>query len=457
MEDNKYNKRRSFTIEEKLKFVTMLKAGESQNSISQQTGIDRKNLRRWKLQESELIKLSKKREHKRIDGGGRKAFYPEIEQKLLEFFTKERNDNRPVTYNNLRNHILSPDFGTKLPQDFKISDKFLFGWSRRHKITSRKITHYGQLDNRDPHETKKLIEEYLIQLKCATAGMTMDRIFNMDETPCYFDMVRDCTLDFVGSKNVVGVDTGFRKNRYTVCLTISLDGRMLPPMIIFRGLKKIPKVKIPTGKAIIAVNKSGSMDTILLKMWMDTIFCKRGSYFSTTPSLLIWDSYGTHKKEDIIIHLSKKYGSQALVIPPKTTPFMQPLDVTINSSFKAAMRNEWDKWVKEEPPEFTTKGYRKRPSYQKIVDMVISACDKIPSISIQRSFECCGIAANGLEVEIEILNHKLRSILENNKGLETEFSNLAENEENLEEIEEYDDENNSFTNYSDFLDEDKNC
>ena len=66
----------------------------------------------------------------------------------------------------------------------------------------------------------------------------------MDEVPCYIDMARDTTLAFSGSKNVDGADTGYRKHRYTVCLPATASGKMLKPMIIFRGLKRAPKVPV---------------------------------------------------------------------------------------------------------------------------------------------------------------------------------------------------------------------
>ncbi len=63
----------------------------------------------------------------------------------------------------------------------------------------------------------------------------------MDETPCYFDMASDKTLHFKGDKNVEGVDTGNQKSRFTVVLCSSASGFFVKSMIIFKGLKKVPK------------------------------------------------------------------------------------------------------------------------------------------------------------------------------------------------------------------------
>ena len=104
------------------------------------------------------------------------------------------------------------------------------------------------------------------------------------------------------------------------------------------------------------------------------------------------------------------------IISGKATYFAQPLDVAINSVFKAALRHEWEAWVRDVPAEFTAKGYRKRPSYQEIVDMVSNALSTISSENIKRAFECCGIASMGRSVGSNLLNQRLKTILSWEKG-----------------------------------------
>ncbi len=56
----------------------------------------------------------------------------------------------------------------------------------------------------------------------------------MDETPCYYDMASDHTLDFKGAKNVDGVDTENRKSRFTTVFCASASGRLVKTLIILR-------------------------------------------------------------------------------------------------------------------------------------------------------------------------------------------------------------------------------
>uniref|UniRef100_A0A914WWG8 Transposase n=1 Tax=Plectus sambesii TaxID=2011161 RepID=A0A914WWG8_9BILA len=201
-----------------------------------------------------------------------RPFYPEIDEKLLKYFRAEREKNHSVTYPMLRAFIMSPTSGITLPEEFKISDKYLFGWTRRNHLVSRRITHRGHIDSRRQSEIAKIAEDHLIAVQQAIASVKASKVFNIDEVPCYFDMVCDSTLSFKGSENVDGVDMGYRKSRYTVCLAISLDGRVLSTMIIFRNLVKPPSMPNLSPRIVLAASKSGTMDGALAKYWMDKVF-----------------------------------------------------------------------------------------------------------------------------------------------------------------------------------------
>jgi hypothetical protein len=94
----------------------------------------------------------------------------------------------------------------------------------------------------------------------------------MDEAACYIDMSRDCTLHFRGAKNVEGADTGYRKQRYTVCLFVSLERKMLLPFLIFRGRKRAPKISSVYSQVIVSSSISGSMDTKLAFEWLTKVY-----------------------------------------------------------------------------------------------------------------------------------------------------------------------------------------
>ncbi len=295
-------------------------------------------------------------------------------------------------------------------EKFRISDKWLHNFCRRHNLGNRSVTHRGQQDNRPAAELCSLVKDYLHSAQIATAGLASAQIFNMDETPCFFDMCSDQTIHFRGEKNVDGVDTGHRKSRFTAVLLINADGATLKTMIIFKGLKKVPKMKCPKN-IIVKVAMKGSMNTPLMKEWGKECFSCRGNYLAKTKSLLLMDSYGSHLKPEIIEFFRKDFKTEILQIPPKTTSFLQPLDVAINGPFKAALRREWEAWLAEGPKQYTKKGYRKRPGYKEVVDMVSNAISSLKREAVQKSFVCCGISSEAAEVARDDLNSRLKSVL----------------------------------------------
>ena len=58
-------------------------------------------------------------------------------------------------------------------------------------------------------------------------------IWNMDETPMYFDLPSK-VVDRVGAKSCIVKTTGAEKRHITIAMTVTANGEMLPPFIIFK-------------------------------------------------------------------------------------------------------------------------------------------------------------------------------------------------------------------------------
>ena len=83
-----------------------------------------------------------------------------------------------------------------------------------------------------------------LQLQCWNKGF----ILNMDQTPILFTFNSKTTLEVVGARTVhVCKSTNYTK-RATAAITVTASGKMLPPLLVFKGAKngRIVKKEFPT-------------------------------------------------------------------------------------------------------------------------------------------------------------------------------------------------------------------
>ena len=130
--------------------------------------------------------------------------------------------------------------------------------------------------------------------------------------------------------------TGHEKYRFTVAIITCAAGNLLKSYVIFKGLKNVPKCHVPSN-IILSVSKSGSMKEELMLDYCRRVLRARGLFLCKEESLLLLDTHASHTHA-------------------KTTSYLQPLDVSVNGPFKAAMRYKWNKWYETGPQEFTPKG-----------------------------------------------------------------------------------------------------
>ncbi|GBB85252.1 hypothetical protein RclHR1_11800008 [Rhizophagus clarus] len=161
-----------------------------------------------------------------------------------------------------------------------------------------------------------------------------------------------------GTKTVLILSTGYERLNFTVVLACMADGTKLPPVIIFK-LKNISREVFPDG----------------------VIIC-------TNPEVL--DSFSAHKTDVVKQRFCEKKTDLA-VIPGGLTSRLQLLNVSLNMSFKAKVRNLYNNWMSKAIKDYTPSGKIKRPFYSLVASWVKEGWDAIDTSMIRRSFKCCGI------------------------------------------------------------------
>ena len=69
---------------------------------------------------------------------------------------------------------------------------------------------------------------------------------NADQTPVFFNMPSNVTVDRNGAKSVIIKSTGNEKSCITVMLGVTANRRKLPPYVILKR-KMLPQEQLPAG------------------------------------------------------------------------------------------------------------------------------------------------------------------------------------------------------------------
>jgi len=215
-------KRTSYSVGQKEEVVSYAK-NHGRNSAAAYFGLDKSMVGRWvKASASWTSEVS--RNSKKI-GSGRKVFYPEAEKRLYNWIIEQRKQGIAVTYSIIRVKMLEilkeSDivilYGD-LTNDFKMSVNWLYAFMKRQRLSLRRRIKISQ---KLPQQTEELLErfrQFVAHLRIEKC-YEMCNIFNMDETPVWFDMAGNFTVNQIGEKTVHIRETGNEKNRFTIVLT----------------------------------------------------------------------------------------------------------------------------------------------------------------------------------------------------------------------------------------------
>ena len=102
-------------------------------------------------------------------------------------------------------------------EGFKTSSRWMFAFMKRYKLSQRHRTKISQKLPEQTNESLTKFQRFTIQLR--KKHFEMSNILNMNETPVWFNMAKNFTIDQIGKKTVHIRSTGNEKNRFTVVLT----------------------------------------------------------------------------------------------------------------------------------------------------------------------------------------------------------------------------------------------
>lgn len=120
------------------------------------------------------------------------------------------------------------------------------------------------------------------------------------------------------------------------------DGTKLKPMIIFKR-KTFPKDKFPP-RLVVKVQQKGWMTSELFTQWIDECWKERPGAMLGLRALLAMDTFKGHITEEAKSAM-KEANTDIATIPGGMTSILQPLDVSINKTFKERLRQLYKQWL----------------------------------------------------------------------------------------------------------------
>ena len=197
-----------------------------------------------------------------------------------------------------------------------------------------------------------------------------------------------------GKDDVSVVTTGCQKCSFTVVLAVTANGKC-PPFVIFKR-RTIPKEQFPI-RIIVKANENGWMTESMMKYWINESWKERPNPSNDSRgSLLILDSARSHLTETTKAAI--KEHSKVAVIPAGLTKFSQPLDISVNKSFKSHLKQHWEDWISNsDNHSYTNSGRTRRVSYTEICKWILESFEAVSTECIKNGFR------KALEEDVETL------------------------------------------------------
>ena len=339
-------------------------------------GVHHSLLVRWRKQKSRLMHIpnaSVKSTH-----SGMASILKEHQEVLLRFIFELREQGIQVSLGMVALKASSLSRSFKKNAKEKIISRFVASHGLKHRMG----THESQ---RDPCETAAEALDYMqhVRVKLAQPNRHSDYSINMDQTPIPFTFNSKCTLEMVGKKTINIRKSTNDTKRATLALTVTASGKMIRPMLIFKGTAngRIVKRDMPgwDNTFLYACQSNAWMDERCMLLWVE--LCLK-PHVATIPTgiipIIFLDSYRCHMMASVVDAI-QELGVEVEHIPGGCTCLCQPVDVGINKPFKKRIRDLWQTWMMGDMSQGTTTVTVSAPTRELIRDWCIDAYNQMQS------------------------------------------------------------------------------
>lgn len=331
MEQNK-RKRVVISIEEKLKAIRRVEAGETIKAVAQNYGVGEVTVGDWKRNRTKIEQWCMKQAS---SSSGRKSMktgeYERVNEILFMWFNQQRLKGVPLSGPILQQKAILISRQFPEADQFVASSGWLDRWKKRYGV--RQLTVCGEKLSADVSSIEKFKQDFKKQIE--DSGYTCDQIYNCDESGLNYKLLPSKTLASQQEKSAPGHKRS--KERLTIMACSNASGKHKIPLMVIgkssrpRALKDISPKALPV---YYKSQKSAWMDANLFTTWFKeefvpsvTRFLKRNGL--PIRAILLMDNAPSHPGEGLHVgEIIVKF------FPPNVTSIMQPMDQGVLENIK---------------------------------------------------------------------------------------------------------------------------
>jgi hypothetical protein len=362
--------------------VTAINYAEKTNNCSaaRKFGVAEANLRRRREQKEKLRNAKCIRKSFR----GPKHGFQELEEEVVEFVRLKRKIEVQITRETIKykaRELCKPHI-TK--NHLKASAGWCVRMTRRNGFSLWRRTSLCQRVPAGFEEKLVAFQRHVIGLRQKHSYL-LSQIGNADETPVYFDMPPNYTVDDTGAKSVAVKTSGHEKMRATVMLVVLADGNKLP-LYVFLNRKNMPKEQLPRG-IIVRCQPVGWMTSDLMKDWSLVVVGNRRPGTLLRKEMLILDAFKGHLTPEVKATITGgSINTDLVVIPSGMTSQLKVLDVVVNKPFKDHLKQ----WLLSGDHAFNPAGRIEKPRVTNLCQWILMIWQRIsPEVYVKGYQKCC--------------------------------------------------------------------
>jgi len=319
------SKRQQVSLSTKYEAILQVDRGTPRLEVAKQHGVSRTAVNAWLKDRQKIFDLVESGTFSSKAKRARRAEYPDVEEALVEWLTKARDQGWAISGPLLKEkaELIAKEKGHA---DFTCSEGWLTRFKNRHMISFRSIR----------GESRAAPDEAIDQWRSTVlpkilAEFAPEDIFNADETGLFFRLQPDKTMVLPGDDCKGGK---LPKDRITVLPCANMTGTQKLSILII-GRSKQPRCfkKINTLPTQYQSNHRAWMTQEIFREWLAKL--DRKMAMAGRRIALLLDNAPGHTKMPLLTAV------KIFFFPPNSTSKLQPMDQGIIRSLKSHYRREF--------------------------------------------------------------------------------------------------------------------